>query len=211
MVVRDKNTQMGLKTHQWGDKQLRACSTSQNKGLHSYLWFGFQSPPASGESPRKWSCSQWNAHRQFPGKAGRIHPHGSRLWEKQTICEHTAIIPNDFFFLFLNPASGELAILSLGIYLNKLKTSVHTKSYVCILSHVWLFGTPWTIARQVPLSMGFPRQDYWSGLPFPTPGDLPNPRTEPLSLVSPALAGEFLTTAPSGKPTKTHTQTFIAA
>ena len=115
------------------------------------------------------------------------------------------------FFLFLNPASGELAILSLGIYLNKLKTSVHTKSYVCILSHVWLFGTPWTIARQVPLSMGFPRQDYWSGLPFPTPGDLPNPRTEPISLVSPALAGEFLTTASSGKPTKTHTQTFIAA
>ena len=47
---------------------------------------------------------------------------------------------------------------------------------VCVLScsHVRLFATPWTIARQAPLSMGFPRQEYWSRLPFPTPGDLPN-------------------------------------
>ena len=49
-------------------------------------------------------------------------------------------------------------------------------------------------------SMGFPRQDYWSGLPFPTPGDLPNPGMEPMSPVSPALACEFLTTEPPGKP-----------
>ena len=44
-----------------------------------------------------------------------------------------------------------------------------------LLSHVGLFTTPWTVARQVPLSMGLPRQEYWSGLPFPTPWDLPNP------------------------------------
>jgi len=54
------------------------------------------------------------------------------------------------------------------------------------LSHVWLFVTPLTIARQAPLSVGFPRQEYWSGLPFPSPGDLPDPGTEP---TSPALAG----------------------
>ena len=53
--------------------------------------------------------------------------------------------------------------------------------------------TPWTVALQAPLSMGFPRQEYWSGLPFPSPGDLPDPGIEPESLVSPALAGEFFT------------------
>ena len=64
-------------------------------------------------------------------------------------------------------------------------------------SHVWLSATPWTVARQAPLSMGFPRQEYWSGLPFPTPGDLPDPGVEPASA---ALAGRFFTTAPPGKP-----------
>ena len=54
------------------------------------------------------------------------------------------------------------------------------------LSHVRLFSTPWTVACQVPLSMGFSRQEYWGGLPFPSPGDHPNPGIEP---VSPALAG----------------------
>ena len=57
--------------------------------------------------------------------------------------------------------------------------------------------TPWTVARQAPLSMRFPRQEYWSGLPFPSPGDLPNPGTEP---TSPALAGRFFNTEPLGKP-----------
>ena len=50
------------------------------------------------------------------------------------------------------------------------------------LSHVWLYETPWTVAHQAPLSMGFSRQQYWSGLPFPSPWDLPNSGTEPGSL-----------------------------
>ena len=62
-------------------------------------------------------------------------------------------------------------------------------------SRVWLFATPWTVAHQAPLSIGFSRQEYQSGLPCPTPGDLPNPGTEPTSLMSPALAGGFLTTS----------------
>ena len=52
---------------------------------------------------------------------------------------------------------------------------------------------PWTVARQAPLSMGFSRQEYWNGLPFPPPGNLHNPGTKPMSLMSPALAGGFLT------------------
>ena len=57
-----------------------------------------------------------------------------------------------------------------------------------------------TVAHQAPLSMGFPRHGYWSGLPFPFPRDLPDPRMKPVSLASPALAFGFLTTEPSGKP-----------
>ena len=52
------------------------------------------------------------------------------------------------------------------------------------------FATSWTVALQAPLSIGFPRQEYWSGLPFPSPGDLPDPGIEP---ASPALAGGFFT------------------
>ena len=60
--------------------------------------------------------------------------------------------------------------------------------------------TPWTVAHQAPLSMGFSRQEYWSGLPFPAPGDLPSPGIQPTSLLSPALASGFFTTEPPGKP-----------
>ena len=59
------------------------------------------------------------------------------------------------------------------------------------------FATLWTIAHQASLSMGFPGPEYWSGLPFPSPGDLPHPRIKPLS---PTLAGGFFTTDPPGKP-----------
>ena len=69
---------------------------------------------------------------------------------------------------------------------------------VCMLSlfsRVRLFETPWAIARQVPLSMGFSRQEYRSGLPCPPPGDLLNPGIEPTILRSPTLAGGFFTTS----------------
>ena len=68
------------------------------------------------------------------------------------------------------------------------------------LSHVLLFEIPWTVALQAPLSMKCPREEYWSRLPFPTPGYLPYPGIKPESLVSPALAGGFFTTEPPGKP-----------
>ena len=64
---------------------------------------------------------------------------------------------------------------------------VHTCVCVSVLSRVQVFATPQTVAHQAPLSMGFPRQEYWSVLPFPPPGDLPDPGIEPSSLVSPAL------------------------
>ena len=62
-----------------------------------------------------------------------------------------------------------------------------------VLSHIQLFVTPWTVACQASLSVNFPRQEYWSGLPFPAPGDLPHPGIKPMSLASRALAGSLFT------------------
>ena len=72
--------------------------------------------------------------------------------------------------------------------------------HACVLSRVRLSVTPWTVACQTPLSMGFPRQEYCSGLSFPTPGDLPDSGIQPTSPVAPALAGRLLITVPPGKP-----------
>ena len=66
------------------------------------------------------------------------------------------------------------------------------------LSRIRLFVALWTVAHQVPLPMGFSRQEYWSGLPCPPPGGLPNPGIEPASLASPALGSGFFTTVPPG-------------
>ena len=74
------------------------------------------------------------------------------------------------------------------------------KVKVKLLSRVWLFATPWTVGHQAPLSVGFPRQEYRSGLPFPSPGDLPNPGIKP---GSPALQADALTSEPPGKPSET--------
>ena len=72
---------------------------------------------------------------------------------------------------------------------------MHAQSVSCVR----VFATPWTVARQASLSMGFSRQAYWSGLPHPSPGDLPDPGIEPRSPVSPVLAGKFFTTESPGK------------
>ena len=63
---------------------------------------------------------------------------------------------------------------------------------MCVLSHVQLFATPWTTGLQAPLSMEFSRQEYWSGMPFPSPGDIPNPGIELVSLVPPVLQADSL-------------------
>ena len=74
-----------------------------------------------------------------------------------------------------------------------LREVVQVKVKVKSLSCVRLFETPWTVAYQAPRSMGFSRQEYWSGLPFPSPGDLPNPGIESRS---PPLEAEALTSEP---------------
>ena len=83
-----------------------------------------------------------------------------------------------------------IGILSLKV----VEEEFHLK--VKSLSRVQLFVTPWTLAYQTSLSMGFSRQEYWSGLPFPSPGDLPNPGIKP---GSPALQADTLPSEPPGK------------
>ena len=72
--------------------------------------------------------------------------------------------------------------------------------HVCMLSHVQVFLTSWTVAHKAPLSIQFSLKEQWSRLPFLPPRDLPNPGIKPASPVSPALAGGFFTTVPPGKP-----------
>ena len=82
------------------------------------------------------------------------------------------------------------------------EVQVYSKSRcVCtqLLRCVRLLAIPWSVALQAPLFMEFPRQEYWSGLPFPIPGDPLDPGIEPTSLASPALAGSCFTAAPPGK------------
>ena len=86
--------------------------------------------------------------------------------------------------------------------------SILTKTCMCYVlshfSHVQLFVTLWTIARQAPLFMGFSKQEYWSGLPCPPPRDLPNLGIEPMSLTFSALAGRFFTTCATWEDQNMH-------
>ena len=89
-------------------------------------------------------------------------------------------------------------VKNLSLLKNHNEISLHTclngsypKDTLSCFSCVQLFATPWIVACQIPLSMGFSRQEEWSGLLFPSPGDLPESRVEPASLMSPALAGGF--------------------
>ena len=90
--------------------------------------------------------------------------------------------------------NGSLTTLLMEIFM-------HACMLICF-SHVLVFVTLWNVAHQAPLSMGFSRQEYWSGLPCLPPGDPPDPGIKPASLTSPALAGKFLTTSPSWEAQK---------
>ena len=90
-------------------------------------------------------------------------------------------------------------------YLNRCKESTYKNTFYHDKSAQYKayrskFVTLGTITRQAPLSMGFSKQEYWRGLPFPSPGDPPNPGVEPRSPASSALAGEFFIAEPPGKP-----------
>ena len=113
------------------------------------------------------------------------------------------------YFMFCR--SNGIAFV-LASFINNLYKNVKTILSVCVcvcvcvrthtqsLGRVSLFAAPWTVAHQASLSMGFPRQKYWSRSSFPFPGDLPDPGIKSTTLVSPKPAGELFTTVPPGKP-----------
>ena len=110
----------------------------------------------------------------------------------------SARLKNALFFLVIFPLiilifQGILIFLLLPF--QEIRNRLRKELIDCaLLSCTQLFVIPWTVAHQAPLSVEFSRQKYWSGLPFPPPGDLPNPGIEPKSLVSLALADRFFTT-----------------
>ena len=115
----------------------------------------------------------------------------------------TSIIFKHRKLAFLPLTTHETALLH-GFWSGERKTYLIGSLGECVLTHsVKLFVSPRTAAHQAPLSMGFSRQEYWSRLPFPSPGGLSNPGIEPPSLASAALAGGLFTNAPSRKPNGT--------
>ena len=88
-----------------------------------------------------------------------------------------------------------LALIRFQVKSNCQRFLVYSVTQSCLT-----FVTPQTVAHQIPLSMGFFRQEYWNGLPFPPPGDLPDLRIETVSPAVPAMAGGFFTAEPLGKP-----------
>ena len=93
-----------------------------------------------------------------------------------------------------------LADTETRVYAYIYKHNHHSVVVMKSLSRVRLLATPWTVAHQGPLSIEFPRQEYWNGLPFPTLRDLPDPGTAPASLAFPALAGGFFHHCHLGSP-----------
>ena len=75
------------------------------------------------------------------------------------------------------------------------RRTLYVHAHAQLLSHVWHFVTPWTVSHQTPLPMEFSREEYWTGLPFPSPGNLPNPGSEPTSLLSPTIVDIFIITS----------------
>ena len=170
-----------------------ACSCSAGVG-----WGGVGSTGCSGGHCREVSkpssstsalLSTWTVHFHHPPS-------------------FSLLPPSPFSPLFLSPMEQELNKTSDHKFAISRKTQTPEMSCVCpnpfwiwyevkSLSRVRLFATPWAVAHQAPPSVGFTRQEYWSGLPFPSPGDLPNPRIEPRS---PTLQADALTSEPPGKP-----------
>ena len=110
---------------------------------------------------------------KWKGEAGFLH--GLFF---ATVITYTSLIPNP---------------LSLALEVTQHSNSLWKKWKCWLLNCLWLFATPWTVAHQAPLSMGFSRQKYWSGLPCPPPGDLPDLGIEHRVLMSPVLAGGSFT------------------
>ena len=172
--------------------------------------FCLQPFPASGSSPMSWlfasrgqsiraSASVFPMDNQgwFPLElTGLISLPYKGLW---IVFSSTTIRKHEFFGI--QPSSWSNSHISM--------TTGKTMCVPSCFSHVWLFTILWTIAHQAPLSRGFSKEEYRSGLPCPPPADLTDPGIEPRYLGSPALAGRFFTTSATWKAMALTIQTFV--
>ena len=114
-----------------------------------------------------------------------------------TLSQHKSLSLSLSIYIYISTSILIYAYISICLY-TYFSIIYVDHACVCVLSHcssVQLFVASWTIACQAPLSIGFSRQEHWSGLPCPSPGDLLDPVIEPVSLTSPELAGRFFTTS----------------
>ena len=139
--------------------------------------------------PRAGSPVRWGTRA---GSRTLFSPQRWPLWAHWDLVFRVRFLRKDRPYPSTSTASGD------AVFLHHPFFGLHACVLRCF-SRVQLFATPWTVARQSPLSVGFSRQEYWRGLPFPPPGNLPNPRIGPTSLTSPEVAGGFFTTSASWK------------
>ena len=192
---------VGVKDSSGSDWRIRGRQREEPEGCHlsvgHYYWRCWpQVHCRSSTTPRMLPQSPASQDKG-PTECSLLHPQpiwpdSQKLWMFQS--EKTGFVP-------LCPFRYSANILRLFL------------CATCVFSHsvVSESATPCTVASQAPLSKEFSGQEYWSGLPFPTPGDLPDPGIEPESLASPALAGRFFAIAPPGKPVCTYHANFSNA
>ena len=132
-------------------------------------------------------CSDQLTHGKY------MHPCHNDPWESKLTYQSISSHP----FASLQVLFSQLSKVLLVRFMpyQEMRCLSHFMCMLSHFSHVQLFVTLWTIAHQAPLSMEFSRQEYWSGLPFPSPGDLPSPGIEPTFSVTPELAGGLFTTS----------------
>ena len=170
----------------------------------SEKWKGSRSVVSDSSWPHERQPTRLHNPWDFPGKSTGVGCHCllTERWANPTGMLVLKLLSHGIRHLTLlyNPkiyfthAHGKwLTIFLQHLIFGKFWLFMLWSSLSCF-SCVQLFVTPWTVAHQVPLSVEFSRQEYWSGLPFPPPGDLPDPGIKPMSLKSPALAGRFFTT-----------------
>ena len=178
-----------LRLHRWAGQLLAGLlpnSTVWDGGRRAGLRRPWEGSPSYGTAGWK----EWGS------------PTSSSWWlmKVSMLC----IISHDLFIIKLEVSIKDFFFFSLGEVICQSYPNQNWWPSFCLilmccaqtLGHVWLCATPWTGARLAPLSMEFSRQEYWSGLPFPSPGDLPDSR---IKFASPALAGRFFTAKPLGE------------
>ena len=122
----------------------------------------------------------------------------NRKWQHSCFCCFLRFLPPFHYLEYIFPSSHTQSQKH-TFTLTDSKVGRHVPgTHTALLSCAWLFATPWTIHHQAPLSVGFPRQEHWSGFPFPSPGDRPDPGIEPSVL--PALQADSLLLSHRGSP-----------